>query len=57
MVLHFPGINSGLEQFSLFKNFFGFFIISPKIRLTDYFFKVTYKGNFSVQIKDTPGDL
>jgi len=57
MTLGFPGINSGLEQFSLLKNFFGLFIIRPKIRLADYFFQFSKKRNFSIQIKDTSGDL
>jgi hypothetical protein len=54
MVLAFPGINSGLEQFSLLMNFFGLFIIRPKIRRADYFFKVSKKSYFSIKIKDTP---
>jgi len=57
MALTFPGINADLERFSLLKNFFGLFIIRPKIRLADYFFKVRKKGDFPIQIKDTPGDL
>jgi hypothetical protein len=54
MALTFPGINAGLEEFSLLKNLFGFFTIRPKIRLVDYFFKVSKKSDFSITIKDTP---
>jgi flagellar assembly factor FliW len=54
MALTFPGINFGLEQFSLLKNFFGLFIIRPKIRRADYFFKVSKKKIFSIKIKGTP---
>jgi len=54
MMLTFPGINAGLEQFSLLKNLFGFFTSRPKIRVVDYFFKVSEKSDFPIKIKDTP---